>query len=109
MLVMGKSWIKLEKYKVKSVEYRTMDFYGPFLTMKMRQYKGGKIDVIPLHCKIETAEVSKNHFSLLCKATQELYWEIGEFTLKTKLFEVIINSEKTEELLLEKLKSLKLF
>lgn len=109
MLALDKNWVEEENSKSKIIEYRTMDFYGPFLTMTLKQYENGTMEVMPLYSQIETAQVSESHFSLLSKATQELYNEIGEFVLKTKLFDVRITSEKTEEALLKKLKDIRLF
>ena len=109
MLTLDKNLVKEENSKSRIIEYRTMDFYGPFLTMALKQYENGAMEVMPLYSKIETAQVSESDFSLLSKATQELYNEIGEFVLKTKLFDVRITSEKTEEALIEKLKAIRLF
>lgn len=109
MLFIERDWVEFDLYKEKKAEYSGRDFYGPFLKMKIRQYKKGRIEVTPIVSWVETAEVSESHFSLLSKATKELYQAIGEFALKTKLFEVTVNSEATEELLREKLMELKLF
>lgn len=109
MLSLEKEWIKEDNVESKEIEYRKMDFYGPFLTLKLKRYENGTMEVIPMYSKIETSEVSENHFPLLSKATQELYHEIGEFVLITKVFSVNIDSEETEKLLLEKLKNIKLF
>ena len=109
MLFMGKEWVEFDGYREKEIEYRRRDFYGPFVGMRMRQYKKGRIEITALYSKAETVEVSESQFSLLSKATKELYHEIGKFVLKTKLFEVTVDSDKTRELLLKKLMELKLF
>lgn len=109
MLFVVKDWIAYDGYKDKYVEYIARDFYGPFLELRIRKYEKGRIEVTPLIAKAETAEVSESHLSLLSKASKELYQEIGKFVLQTKLFDVTVNSEKTEELLLKKLMNLKLF
>jgi len=109
MLSLEKEWIKEGKVESKEIEYRKMDFYGPFLTLKLKKYENGTIEVIPMYSIVETSEVFENHFLLLSKATQELYNEIGEFVLKTKLFSVKIDYQETEKILLEKLKNIKLF
>ena len=109
MLFVVKDWIAYDGYKDKYVEYRARDFYGPFLELRVRQHEKGRIEVKPLISKIETAEVSESHLSLLSKASKELYQQIGKFVLQTKLFDVTVNSEQTEELLIEKLMNLKLF
>lgn len=108
MLRIEKDW-GAEEVKIKIVEYRSMDFFGPFLTLELKQYKDGTIIITPVSIKIETTEVSRSQFWLLSKATQELYRDVGDFILKTKFFDVKINSEQTEELILQKLKDIKLF
>lgn len=109
MLFVVKDWIECDRYKDKYVEYRPRDFYGPFLEMRIRQYEKGRIEVTPLIARVETAEVSESHLSLLSKASKELYQEMGKFVLQTKLFEVTVDSEKTARLLLKKLMNIKLF
>ena len=91
------------------IEYREMDFYGPFLYLDFKEYKDETIVVTPTTVKTETAEVSENDFSLLAKASREIYQEIGSFILKTKFFEVKITSEETEDIIIEELKKFPLF
>jgi len=109
MLATSKDWVEFYGYKDKFVEYRARDFYGPFLEMRIRQYEKGRIEVIPFNSKVESAEFSENHLSLLSKATKELYRELGKFILKTRFFDVTIDSERTKALLLKELMKLKLF
>lgn len=105
----GSNWIKKDQMKTRILEYRGSDFYGPFVVFYLEQNKSGSIKAIPISSRIETAEVSEDHFTMLSKATKEIYKEFGEFTLKTKFFEVKINSEETEQLILNKLRSMSLF
>lgn len=105
----GSDWIEKDHIKTRNLEYRVRDFYGPFVMFYLEQSESGRLRVVPVSLRVETAEVSESEFSLLSKAAKELYEEFGEFALKTKLFEVKIDSEKTEELLLDKLKNIDLF
>ena len=93
----------------RKIEYRKMDFYGPFLYLDFKKYKDGPIIINPIYVKTETAEVSESDFSLLVKASREIYQEIGSFILKTKFFEVKITSEETEDIIIEELKKFLLF
>ncbi len=93
----------------RTIEYRKMDFYGPFLYLDFNEYKDGTIVVAPISVAAETAEVSENHFSLLAEASKEIYQMVGNFILITKFFEITITSENTEDIILEELKKLPLF
>lgn len=93
----------------KVIEYRRMDFYGPFLKMRLRRFRNGSIEISPWCVTLETSEVSGTQFSLLAEASKEIYQELGPFTLKLSRFEVLINSEDTERLILDELKKIKLF
>ena len=109
MLTLENEWTKDDDRQTKKAHYRKMDFYGPFLELDLRLYKSGLIKVTPGCYQIETVEVSQTDFSLLSDVTRELYQKIGPFVFVTKLFEVTIDSERTEELFIEKLKGIRLF
>ncbi len=109
MLSLENDWVVADNMQIRIVEYKKMDFYGPFLTFCLQKRKNG-IVAIPISYRMETAEVSESDFALLCEAAQELYNEFGKFVLRTMFFDVTIDSaEKAEECLLEKLKGIKLF
>ena len=94
-----------EEFYTMNVEFREMDFYGPFLLLELkRRFKTKEIKVRPIEKKIETPQISENDFSLISKASKELFEQIKAFKLCLKNFEVVIDSSNTEELILEKLK-----
>ena len=109
MLSIGNKWDKKDDVETKIVEYRKMDFYGPFLTLYLEKNKDDAIKVIPVSCRIETAQISESSFTILSNASRELYQRLGKFILKTNLFSVVIDSEDTETILLKELKELPLF
>ena len=90
MLLLEDEWKKDEYGKSKKIEYRKMDFYGPFLELLLTEDKNGIKKVIPESVKIETAEVSESDFHLLSEASKELYSEIGEFILCIPKFDIEI-------------------
>ena len=111
MIQFDKAW---EKDKVtgvqkKKAEYTKIPFYGPFITFNLKKNENGTIEVTAGDYKIESPEVSCTDFELLSEATRELYNEIGDFVLQTKLFDVKISCEATGMLIIEKLKEVRLF
>lgn len=105
-------WIKDQSKEIftMNVEYREIDFYGPFLGFKLeRKYAGKEIKVYPIRKRIETPEISGTDFYLIVKASKELFQKIGKFKLCLKEFDIIIDSDNTEELILEELKRIPLF
>ena len=110
MLCIDENWVLDENnIETKKAEYRVMDFYGPFLELNLKKYKDGQLVVKPIKTLIETSEITRSHFDLLSKASEELYERIGKFILKTQLFNVTIDSAKTEELLIKEFKKMRLF
>ena len=113
MFIIDENWKKENGQEFKNLEYRVRDFYGPFLEMRLRKMEDGKLIVWPIRKTIETAEYSESDFSLICKAAKEIFEITGKFTLKIpyRKIEIEVNSADTnvEELILDKLKKLKLF
>lgn len=111
MFVIDENWKKENGEEVKNLEYRERDFYGPFLKMRLRRMEDGKLILVPVRKIIETAEYSESDFSLICKATKEIFESLGRFTLKLpyRKIEIEIVDNNVEEAIIEKLKKLKLF
>ena len=109
MISVGNNWVEKGNVKTCIVEYKKMDFYGPFLTFSLEKSKEGSIAVTPVSCITENPQEYEGDYKTLITATQELYKEIGKYTLRTKLFEARINSVETEKIILQKLKELSLF
>lgn len=112
MLLLDEAW-KKARYMVhyKNAEYRRMDFYGPFLELRIERYAEKYLVVYPLSVKIETTEVSAYHFELLVEASKELYDELGKFILclPRHRIEIKIDSSNTNELIAKGLKRIQLF
>ncbi len=101
MLSLENEWKKDEYGKSKEIEYRKMDFYGPFLKLLLTEDKNGIKKVTPKSVTIETAEVSESHFYLLSEASKELYSKIGKFILCIPKFDIEIKiiTDNVESLL----------
>ena len=93
--------------EIGELEYRGVDFYGPFVKMKIE--KNGSMKVYPYALNIETAECTESDFSILCKISKEIFKEYGEFTLCVPLFQVEITSENTEEAINEEIIKMRMF
>ena len=109
MISMDNSWVKRGNVQTKVIEYKKMDFFGPFLTFNLIKTDKGNYAAIAISCYTENPSEYEGDFITLIRATKELFKEIGEYTLKTKLFDARINSEDTEKIIVEKLKELVLF
>ena len=109
MISMDNNWVEKGNVKTCIVEYKKMDLYGPFLTFSLEKSREGSIAVTPVSCITENPQEYEGDYKTLITATQELYKEIGKYTLRTKLFKARIYSEDTEKIILEKLKGLELF
>ncbi len=102
-----------EGIEIFALEYRRMDFYGPFVYLNaIKDIKSQELKIYPKKVLIETPEISACDFDLLVEASSEIYKRMGTFELYTDLYVVKVKTEnegEIAELMLNKLKNIQLF
>ena len=106
MLVFYGEWEKNHNVQERHGEWRRMDFYGPFCSICVRKNKD-EILVVPSSAWFDGAENAIGDYSVVLLMAKELFVEFGKFTLYLPQLKTYlkVNSEDSEEALLELLKT----
>lgn len=92
-------------------EYCEMEFYGPFVKIRVREEKDARpyVELVEDSYKVEDSSVAIGINRIMLKVAKELFKVYGPYSLSTRFGIVYIKNENVEKVFEDLVKSINLF